>query len=95
MYTVASNTIWVGHYANNWTFQNLTQNTAQANLGWGALATNAAGTQLAATVGNASVWTYSAAPTALSVSTGGTVRLVYVGGGAFYIAEATGYLALQ
>ena len=34
-----------------------------ARLGWGALSSNAAGTQLAATVGNASVWTYSTNPT--------------------------------
>jgi hypothetical protein len=96
VYLVADNDIYVGHYAtNNWTFQNLTQNTPQSMPGWGTLASNAAGTQLVATVGNASLWTYSTAPSALSVSNGGTVRLVYVGGGAFYVAEATGYLALQ
>jgi hypothetical protein len=46
-------------------------------------------------VGSGSLWTYSASPSALSVSSGGTVRLVYVGDGVFYVASATGYLALQ
>jgi hypothetical protein len=88
--------VWRGHYADNdWTFDNLTEGTVAANLAWGSLSTNGAGTQLVATVGNASLWTYSESPSALSVSSGGTVRLIYIGDGVFYIASATGYLALQ
>jgi hypothetical protein len=96
MYVVANGDILQGVYTQGqWAFSSLTNGTPLSGQSWGSLATNAPGTTLAATSGGADLWTYSAAPTSLSGSTGATVDLVYAGHGVFYVTAATGYLAMQ